>query len=336
VCEQAVEAGTGTRPTCHNLRVDHASAVATARTLIDNVEKVIRGKRGRIEAATTALLAGGHVLIEDVPGVGKTMLGRSMARSIKGSFKRIQATPDLLPSDVTGSSVFNQAAQSFEFLPGPIFANVVLIDEINRTTPRTQSALLEAMDENAVTVEGARHPLPDPLFVIATQNPLEHHGTYPLPEGQLDRFAIAMDLGYAAPVTEREIVRAQLLAHPIDDLEGVVTPDEIVGVRTVVRSTHVSDAVLDYALRLTAASREHPDVELGASPRSSIMLIRCAQARALIDGRDFVVPDDVKRLAVPALAHRIVAGAGLRLERGRTTEIVKEIVQATPVPVTTE
>jgi MoxR-like ATPase len=263
------------------------------------------------------------------------MLGRALARSINGSFKRIQATPDLLPSDVTGTSVYNQSGSNFEFIPGPLFANVVLVDEINRTTPRTQSALLEAMDENAVTVDGIRHPLPDPLFVIATQNPLEHHGTYPRPEGQLDRFAISMDLGYASDETEREIVRAQLLSHPIDDLEGVIDPDEVFGVRKVVRSTHVSDEVLDYALRLTAGTRKHPDIELGASPRASIILVRCAQARALIDGRDFVVPDDVKTLAVPALAHRVVAAAGLRFERGRTTAAVKEVIQNTPVPVTT-
>jgi MoxR-like ATPase len=303
--------------------------------LIDNVEKVIKGKRKGIEAATTALLAGGHLLIEDVPGVGKTMLGRAMARSIRGSFKRIQATPDLLPTDVTGTSVYNQAHQRFEFIPGPVFAHVVLVDEVNRTTPRTQSALLEAMDEGAVTVDGVRHPLPDPLFVVATQNPLEHHGTYPLPEGQLDRFAIAMALGYTSESAEREIVKAQLLSHPIDDLEGVVDPDEIAEVRKVVRTTHVADAVLDYALRISFATRSHPELALGASPRASISLVRCAQAKALIDGRDFVVPDDVKTLAVPALAHRVLPAAGLRLEPGRATEVVTDIVSKTSVPTTT-
>ena len=309
--------------------------MGAARSLIENVERVIQGKRKQVEAAATALFSGGHLLIEDVPGVGKTMLGRAFARSIRGSFKRVQATPDLLPSDVTGTAVYNQANQRFEFIPGPVFANVVLVDEINRTTPRTQSALLEAMDEGAVTVDGERHSLPDPLFVVATQNPLEHHGTYPLPEGQLDRFAISMDLGYATPQVERDIVRAQLLSHPIDDLEGVVDPDEVIGVRKVVRMTHVSDVVLDYALRLTGATREHPDIELGASPRASISLVRCAQARALLDGRDFVTPDDIKTLAVPTLAHRVMASAGLRLERGRTTQAVEEVVTSTPVPVTT-
>lgn len=314
--------------------MDRAAATSAARTLIDNVEEVIRGKRAAIEAAATSLFAGGHLLIEDVPGVGKTMLARAIARSIRGSFKRIQATPDLLPSDVTGSSVFNQATQSFNFMPGPLFANVVLIDEINRTTPRTQSALLEAMDENAVTVDGTRHALPEPLFVIATQNPIEHHGTYPLPEGQLDRFALTMDLGYVDSRTEQEIVRAQLEAHPIDELESVLDPEEVAGIRTVVRSTHVSEPVLNYALSLTNATRHHPDIELGASPRASITLVRCAQARALIQGRDFVVPDDVKALVVASLSHRVVPGAGLRLERGAVARLVQGIVDGTEVPVT--
>ena len=315
--------------------MDRAAATASAHLLIDNVEKVIRGKRKAIEAAATALFAGGHLLIEDVPGVGKTMLGRSLARSIRGTFKRIQATPDLLPTDVTGTAVYNQAHQRFEFIPGPVFAHIVLVDEINRTTPRTQSALLEAMDEAAVTVDGKRHALPDPLFVVATQNPLEHHGTYPLPEGQLDRFAITMSLGYAGEFSEREIIRAQLHSHPIDDLEGVLDPEEVVAVRKVVRTTHVSEPVLDYALKIVTATRKHPDLALGASPRASISLVRCAQARALLDGRDFVVPDDIKRLAVPTLAHRVVPVAGLRLEPGRATEAVEAIVAATNVPTTT-
>ena len=314
--------------------MDRAAATSAARTLIDNVERVIRGQRHGIEAAATSMFAGGHLLIEDVPGVGKTMLARAIARSVRGTFKRIQATPDLLPSDVTGSSIFNQGTREFEFVPGPLFANVVLIDEINRTTPRTQAALLEAMDENAVTVDGTRHSLPEPLFVIATQNPIEHHGTYPLPEGQLDRFALTMDMGYVAPATEREIVRAQLEAHPIEELEAVLEPEEVAGVRTVVRSTHVSEEVLGYALSLTGATRTHPEIELGASPRASITLVRCAQARALIQGRDFVVPDDVKALAVASLAHRVVPGAGLRLQRGAVARVVAAIVENTPVPVT--
>jgi MoxR-like ATPase len=314
--------------------MDRAAAHLAARALIDNVATVIRGKRSAIEASATALFAGGHLLLEDVPGVGKTMLGRAIARSIRGAFKRIQGTPDLLPSDVTGTAIYNQSGQTFEFIPGPVFGNVVLFDEINRTTPRTQAALLEAMDEGAVTVDGVRHPLPDPLFVIATQNPLEHHGTYPLPEGQLDRFVIAMDLGYVEPAVEREVILAQLESHPIDELEAVLAPEEVVGVRRVVRSTHVSTSVLDYALALTSATRTHPDLELGASPRASIGLVRCAQARALVNGREYVVPDDVKALAVSALAHRVVGRSSLRLERGRTTKAVQEIVDRTAVPVT--
>ncbi len=316
------------------LAVDRAAATTAARLLIDNVERVIRGKRSSIEAAATALFAGGHLLIEDVPGVGKTMLARSLARSIRGEFKRIQATPDLLPSDVTGTAVYNQGSERFEFIPGPVFANIVLVDEINRTTPRTQSALLEAMDENAVTVDGVRHALPDPLFLIATQNPLEHHGTYPLPEGQLDRFAMAMDMGYATSEMEKVIVKAQLESHPIEELDAVLSPDEVLGVRGVVRTTHVSESVMDYALRVTGATRDYPDLELGASPRASIMLVRSAQSRALIDGRDYVVPDDVKSLAVDTLAHRVVLAAGLRLERGKARAVVQSIVDETPVPVT--
>lgn len=318
----------------HNFAMDRSAAASAGRTFIDNVAKVIRGKDAQIEAAATALFAGGHLLIEDVPGVGKTMLARAIARSIRGSFRRVQATPDLLPSDVTGTSVYNQKMQQFEFLPGPVFANVVLVDEINRTTPRTQSALLEAMDEVAVTVDGVRHPLPEPMFVVATQNPLEHHGTYPLPEGQLDRFAVAMDVGYPDPVTEREVVMAQLQQHPIEDLDAVLAPEEIIGIRQAVRTTHVAQPVLDFALSITAATRSHPDVELGASPRASIILVRCAQARALLHGREFVVPDDIKTLAVPILAHRVLPVAGVRMEGGRAVEIVRAVLDRIPAPVT--
>jgi MoxR-like ATPase len=313
--------------------MDRAAAEKAATALVDNIERVIRGKRNVVEAAVTALFAGGHVLVEDVPGVGKTMLGRSFARSIRGSFKRIQATPDLLPSDVTGTAIFNQATREFEFMPGPVFANVVLVDEVNRTTPRTQSALLEAMDENAVTVDGVRHALPEPLFVVATQNPLEHHGTYPLPEGQMDRFAVAMEMGYLDEPTEREVIRSQLEAHPIEQLDPVLSPQDIMGVRKIVRETHVADAVLAYALAVCRATREHPDLELGASPRASISFVRCTQARALLAGREYVVPDDVKALAVPSLAHRLVPIAGMRMERNAVTELVNEVVAATPVPV---
>lgn len=313
--------------------MDRAAAHKASQLLVENIERVIRGKRAAVETAATALFAGGHLLVEDVPGVGKTMLGRTIARSISGTFKRVQATPDLLPSDVTGASIYNQARQEFEFMPGPLFANVVLIDEVNRTTPRTQSALLEAMDEGAVTIDGVRHALPDPLFVVATQNPLEHHGTYPLPEGQLDRFAVAMEMGYLDAPVEQEVVRAQLESHPLEELDAVLTPEEVLGVRKAVRSTHVADPVLSYALSICRATREHPDLELGASPRALITFVRCAQGRALLKGRDYVVPDDVKALAVSSLSHRVVPTGGLGAGRERLTELMQEVIARIPVPV---
>lgn len=313
--------------------MDRGEATTAARSFAINVQRVIRGNPRSVEAAATAMFAGGHLLIEDVPGVGKTMLGRSIARSISGSFKRIQATPDLLPSDVTGASVFNQEDRAFQFIQGPLFANVVLIDEINRTTPRTQSALLEAMDEGAVTVDGVRHELPHPLFVVATQNPVEHHGTYPLPEGQMDRFSIAMGMGYVDVSTERDIVRAQLEEHPIEHLDPVLSTESVMAIRAIVRQTHVSDPVLDYALRITQATRRHPDVELGASPRASISLVRCAQARALLGGREFVVPDDIKALATSTLSHRIVLAASLRLDPAGPHRAIADVVERTSAPV---
>lgn len=314
--------------------LDPPAVAALGARIADNVASAVKVPPQTLRHVVVALIAEGHVLIEDYPGVGKTALARALARSVDAEYARVQCTADLLPADVVGTNVFNQRENRFEFRPGPVFANVVLVDEINRTTPRTQSALLEAMDENAVTVDGVRHSLPEPLFVVATQNPLEHHGTYPLPEGQLDRFALAMELGYVDRATEAEIVRAQLEAHPIDELDAALDPDEVMGVRSVVRSTHVSEPVLSYALALATATRSHDELELGASPRASITLVRCAQARALIQGRDFVVPDDVKALAVASLAHRVVPAVGLRLERQRVTQLVADIVESTPVPVT--
>jgi MoxR-like ATPase len=308
-------------------------AVTAARRLVGNVRQVIRGKNDAIEAAATALFAGGHLLIDDVPGVGKTMLARAFARSIDGTFKRIQATPDLLPADITGTAVYHQVDGSFEFIPGPLFANVVLIDEINRTTPRTQSALLEAMDENATTVDGVRYELPDPLFVVATQNPVETHGTFPLPEGQLDRFAIAMDMGYVSIDIEREVITSQLHGHPIDDLAPVLTTEEVASVRRAAGSIHVAGSVIDYALAITHATRSNDDLQLGASPRASIILVRCAQARALIKGREFVVPDDIKALAGPVIAHRVVPRPELRMERSSSAGVVADILTRTPAPV---
>ena len=315
--------------------MDRATATRGARLLVGNVERVIRGKRAAVEAAATALFAGGHLLVEDVPGVGKTMLGRCLARSLAGSFKRVQATPDLLPSDITGSSIFNQREFSFEFIPGPIFANVVLLDEVNRTTPRTQSALLEAMEERAVTVDGTRHPLPEPLFVIATQNPLEQHGTYPLPEGQLDRFAIAMSLGYVDSASELQIVRSQLEHHPIDELEPVLSASTVIAIQIAVRHTSVAEDVLGYALSIVTATRRHPRLALGASPRALVGLVRCAQARALLHNRGFVTPDDVKCLAGPVLGHRVLPTGDLGVDKGRGTAVIAEIVDSIPVPIIT-
>ena len=314
--------------------MDRRAATAAAVRLTENVERVIKGNRRAIEAAATALFAGGHLLIEDVPGVGKTMLARSLAASVSGSFKRIQGTPDLLPSDITGTTVFDQQTHTFDFIPGPVFAHVVLFDEVNRATPRAQSALLEAMDEKAVTVDGTRHALPTPLFVVATQNPLEQHGTFPLPEGQLDRFALSIDMGYVAPATEKEIIVAQLHGHPIEQLRPVLTPDEVTAVQHTVRETFVSQPVLDFALEVVTATRRHPEIALGASPRASVTLIRCAQARALLKGREFVVPDDVKALALGTLSHRIVTTNGFGQDAARGRTLMQSILDKTPAPVT--
>lgn len=313
--------------------LDRDASARAAGLLIDNIQTVIRGNHPSVEIAAIALFAGGHLLIDDVPGVGKTMLGRSVARSISGTFKRIQATPDLLPSDITGTVVYRSAIGEFDFIPGPLFANVVMFDEINRATPRTQSALLEAMDEGAVTVDGVRHRLPQPLFVLATQNPFEHHGTFPLPEGELDRFSISLSLGYVDKDTERDVIRAQLQSHPIEELVPVVTTEEVTAVQAHVRNTYVSDVVLDYAIELVSATREHPALELGASPRAAIALVRCAQARALIHGRGYILPDDVKRLAVAALAHRIIGSSEHRLEQNHGKAVLHQILRSVPVPV---
>lgn len=303
-----------------------------ARALVDNIRRVIRGKDEQVNLAVIALLSGGHLLVEDVPGVGKTMLARSLALSISGTYRRIQFTPDLLPSDVTGTVIFNQKASDFEFKPGPIFANVVLADEINRATPRTQSSLLEAMDEGQVTADGTTHPLPRPFFVIATQNPVEYHGTYPLPEGQLDRFCMSITLGYPSEETEREIVESQLLEHPVNQLHSVLKAEEIPHIQRICREVKVHDDVLSYAVSLVRSTREKEGLYLGASPRGTIFLVRTAQVRAFLNGRDFVTPDDVKALAVPVLSHRVIPAArasGLAEARS----LVQEILERLPVPV---
>jgi len=303
-----------------------------ARALVENVCRVIRGKDEQVALAVIALLSGGHLLVEDVPGVGKTMLARSLALSINGTYRRIQFTPDLLPSDVTGTTVFNQRSSDFEFKPGPVFANVVLADEINRATPRTQSSLLEAMDEGQVTADGATHPLPRPFFVIATQNPVEYHGTYPLPEGQLDRFCMSITLGYPSEDTEREVVESQLLEHPVSSLEPVLSAGDIPELQRASRTVSVHPDVLSYAVSLVRATREEEGLYLGASPRGTIFLVRTSQARAFLSGRDFVTPDDVKAMAVPVLSHRVIPSArSCRLEDSRS--LILEVMERTPVPV---
>ena len=304
-----------------------------ARRLIDNVERVISGKPDVVEAAVVCLLADGNLLVEGVPGVGKTMLARSIARSLSGGFGRVQATPDLLPSDVTGISVYDQELHEFRFVPGPLFANVVLVDEINRATPRTQSALLEPMEERQITVEGVTHPLPHPFFLVATQNPAEHHGVYPLPEGQLDRFSLALEIGYPTGDEAREVVTRQLLRHPIEDLEPVLSADDVVELQAAVRAIHVAPAVVEYAVSLAEATREHRDVALGASPRASVALTHSAQALALVRGRDYALPDDVKALAPAVLAHRLALRSQGSGAAGRATAVVGEVLEVVPVPL---
>ncbi len=303
-----------------------SDAAAVASRLVANVERVVHGRRPAVELVIGAVLAGGHVLVEDVPGSGKTTLARAVARSLGGSFRRIQGTADLLPADITGSGIWEPDRHAFTFVPGPVFANVVLVDELNRTPPRTQSAFLEAMDESAVTVDGVRHPLPDPFVVLATQNPLEQHGTYPLPEGQLDRFAVTLSLGVNDPATERLVVREQLDHATVGELEAVTSPAQLSLVRAEVRRTFVADTVLDHAIRIVEATRNHPTVALGASTRAALALVRCAQARALLGGRDHVLPDDVKVLAPAVLGHRVV----LR-DEGSGHQLVADLAAAVPV-----
>ncbi|MCW5852008.1 MAG: MoxR family ATPase [Anaerolineae bacterium] len=308
------------------------SAVQTlAQAIIHNVERVIVGKREPIELLVVALLVEGHVLLEDVPGVGKTMLARAVAQSLGVDFKRLQCTPDLLPNDVTGVSVFHQPTGTFEFRPGPVFTNILLADEINRATPRTQAALLEAMQERTVSADGVTHHLPRPFLVLATQNPIEYEGTFPLPEAQLDRFLFRFTVGYPTQAEEGQILRALQRVHPIESLRSVASGADLVAVQPQVWEVHVDDSVVDYITTLVRATREHRDVALGASPRGSLALFKAGQAWAALHGRDYVIPDDVKRLARAALPHRLLMKPESGL-RGRTAvNIVEEILDATPV-----
>jgi MoxR-like ATPase len=310
-----------------------ATTSIVARRLVDNVQRVMSGSPAAVEAAVVCLLAEGNLLLEGVPGVGKTMLARSLARSIGGTFRRVQATPDLLPSDITGTSIYDQDLREFRFVAGPIFANVVLVDEINRATPRSQSALLEPMEERQVSVEGVTHDLPTPFFLVATQNPVEHHGTYPLPEGQLDRFTMAVRVDYPDAEGARDVVARQLLRHPIEDLEPVVTIDEVLEHQAAVRAVHVGPSLIDYALSLVVATRAHPDIWLGASPRASVALIRSAQALAVVRERAFVLPDDVKQMAIPVLAHRLVMNPQKRSTPDASAEALHSILGSVAVPV---
>lgn len=300
--------------------------------LAENVERVIVGKRREVTLTLIGLLCQGHILIEDVPGVGKTVLAKTLAKSIGCSFSRIQFTPDMLPSDVTGVSVFNQQSREFEFRPGPIMAQIVLADEINRATPKTQSSLLEAMEERQVTVDGTTYQLDRPFLVLATQNPIEYEGTFPLPEAQLDRFLLRIRLGYPSSSDEVAILEAQQFQHPVDQVEQVISVDELLNAQQEAKSIYVDKQIIRYIIDLVSATRSHEDVYLGASPRGSLALYRASQVRAAISGRDHVLPDDVKQLAEVTLAHRIIVGPAARIKDVTSEGIVADVLRRVAVP----
>jgi MoxR-like ATPase len=305
---------------------------AIAERITANVEEVIVGKHEAVLLTTIALLCEGHVLIEDVPGTGKTMLAKAVSKSLGCSFRRIQFTPDMLPSDVTGVSVFNQKTREFEFRPGPVIAQIVLTDEINRATPKTQSALLEAMEERQITVDGVTYPMERPFLVLATQNPIEYEGTFPLPEAQLDRFMMRIDLGYPETQDEITMLERQHQSHPITHIEQVVSREELLEAQQKIKNVFMNDLVKEYIVKLVNATRKHPDVYLGSSPRGSIALYKTSQARAAILGRDYVIPDDLKALAMVTLAHRLIISPSARIKNVDPRAVIQEILDSTPVP----
>ena len=308
------------------------SATGIAQEIVENVCKVIVGKNAVIEHALAAVIAQGHILIEDVPGVGKTMLAKSISASIGCSFKRIQFTPDLLPSDIVGVSIYNQSTGEFQFRPGPVMAQVVLVDEINRATPKTQSALLEAMEELQVTVDGVTRPLERPFVVMATQNPIEHEGTFPLPEAQLDRFLMRISLGYPTFSEELSVIEQQEQTHPIDELQAVASPGDVTGLQDAAKNVYVDSAVREYIVTLIDATRNHEDVSLGASPRASLGMFRAARGLAIMRDRDYVIPDDVKELAHAVLAHRLILSPSARMGGLQTAQVIDGLLESVAVP----
>jgi len=312
------------------------NASARLADLLRSIARVVKGKDEVIQLALTALLARGHLLIEDVPGVGKTTLAQALARSFRCSFQRIQFTSDMLPSDVIGVSVFNPVSQSFEFKPGPIFANIIVADEINRTTPKTQSSLLEAMNEAQITVDNHTHSLPNPFLVLATQNPIEHHGTYPLPESQLDRFLMRIKMGYPSRESEKDIIRNNAGHSPVEKVTPVMDAADVVTMQETVSRVKVDESLLDYALEIIDRTRQTEQLSLGVSPRGAVMLHRAAQARAFLEGRDFCLPDDFKRLIVPVFAHRVVVSSryvSTQKKSEQAEAILREIMDTTRVPL---
>ena len=308
------------------------SATSIAREIVDNVSKVLVGKQQVIERALAAVIAQGHILIEDVPGVGKTMLAKSISSSIGCSFKRIQFTPDLLPSDIVGISIYNQSTGEFQFRPGPVMAQIVLVDEINRATPKTQSALLEAMEELQVSVDGVTRPLEQPFIVMATQNPIEYEGTFPLPEAQLDRFLMRISLGYPSFMDELSVIKQQEKTHPIDELEAVASPEDVIKLQEAAKNVYVDTAVREYIVGLIEATRNHEDVSLGASPRASLGMFRAVRGMAILRDRDYAIPDDVKELAYAVLAHRLILSPAARMRGLHTGQVIDGLLETVAVP----